>query len=477
MYFYAQKMKLSTIQTSIKNCFPLYALILGLVIRLIYTLQYPLLLGDGYEYHQEAVNILKYGIFSRSEYPPIEPTYTRVPGYPLFLAGVYFIFGTHYQYALIVQVILSIITAYWIYRLILDSTIPKAKQIAYIFLVLNAVYFRADIFVNHILSETLTTFITVGTAYYLIHQKNLYKTAFLLGYSMIIRVDMVILPVFILFFLWLYRSKYKFSYKKAIISVFLLILPIGLWTLRNAIVFGIFMPVSSPFPVHSVSKSGFALWCKTWITKESEMQRGHWSIMFCEYQDFGKADIPEYAFWSEKEKKDIIQIQNEINQTHVYTYQMDSIFRHYAHEHIQKKPFKVFIVNPILTAWHLWVHTGSEYFWFLQGISLSDAIKEPITLLHSLKIVLSAVYFFLLVSSFVGMIYFFTHKLWRYNLFVFMLLIWLHRTSFYMFLFLPEHRYMTSAIWLVYVFSIIGLLYTVYIVKNKGFYHLNSLPQ
>jgi hypothetical protein len=380
---------------------------------------------------------------------------------------VYFLLGIQYKYALVVQVILSAITAYWIYRIILDSTLPKAKQIAYIFLGLNAVYFRADIFVNHILSETLTTFITVGVVYYLVHQKNLYKTAMLAGYAMIIRVDMVVLPAFIVLFVWLYRKKYDFTFKKTVIYSFILLIPIAVWTIRNALTFGIFMPVSAPFPVHSVSKSGFALWCKTWITQESEMRQGHWSIMFCEYQDFGKADIPEYAFWSEQEKKDIEQIQHEINQAHRYTTAMDSVFRYYAYEHIKQKPLKVFLFNPIRTAWHLWIHTGSEYFWFLQGISLSNALKQPFDFLSVLKIILSGVYILLLVFAIAGIIHFFVHKLWKHNLLTFLLLLWIHRTSFYMFLFLPEHRYMTSVLWIVWVLSIVGIVYTYQYLKKQ----------
>ena len=451
----------------ILHCFPLYAIVLGGVIRLMYTSKYPLLLGDGWEYHFEAVNILKYGTFSRSEVPPIQPTYTRVPGYPLFLAGVYFLFGIQYKYALIVQVLLSVITAYWIFRLILDSTIPKAKQIANLFLIVHVVYFRADIFVNHILSETLTTFITVGIAYYLLHQKNLYKASILLGYGMIVRVDMVILPVFILLFLWIYRKKYLFSYRKIAVSCFLLIIPISLWIMRNAITFGIFMPVSAPFPIQSVSKSGFALWCKTWITNENEMQRGHWSIMFCEYQDFGKADIPQYAFWSDKEKQDILAIQHQINETHTYTPAMDSIFRQYAYLHIQQKPFKVLVLNPIRTGWNLWVHTGSEYFWFLQGISLHDAFQNPFIVSHFFKILLSGMYVLLLLFAFLGLVFFFAYKLWKYRLFILLIALWLHRTSFYMFLFLPEHRYMTSALWIVWVFSVTGIVYMYDLLSKK----------
>ncbi|MCS7076710.1 MAG: hypothetical protein NZ455_08380 [Bacteroidia bacterium] len=436
-------------------------------LRLFYTLQYPLLLGDGYEYHQSAVNILKYGTFSRSEVEPVVPTYTRVPGYSLFLAGIYCLIDIEYKYALYVQVFLSTITVYWAYRLIVESGIPHAQRVAYLFLGIHAIYFRADIFVNHILSETLTTFITVGVAYFILCKKNFYWAAILIGYGTITRVDMVTLPVFVLLFLWTYRRKYSFSLRKMSIVFFLMLLPISIWTLRNAAIFKIFMPLSAPFPVENVSKSGFALWCKTWITQEKEMQKGHWSIMFCEYQDFGQADIPTYAFTSEQEQKDILQIQSAINQTHIYTAQMDSVFRYYAYKHIRENPLKVLLLNPIFTGWYLWVHTGSEYFWFVQGIGLSDAVKNPFTFQNALKIGLSAIYLFLLCAAVIGFISCIGYRFWQYDTLVLLLLFWMHRTTFYMFFFLPEHRYMTSVIWIVWIWSAIGIVFSLDLLRLK----------
>ncbi|MDW8302236.1 MAG: hypothetical protein RML38_07200 [Bacteroidia bacterium] len=441
----------------VRKYLPLCFILIGGILRLLYVLHYPLLLGDGYEYHQSAINILKYGTFSRSETEPIVPSYTRVPGYSLFLAGVYGLTGVNYKFALFVQVFLSILAMYWIYRIIIESDIPQAQPIAYLFLCIHTFYFRADIFVNHILSETLTTFITVGIAYFILYKKNIYWASFLLGYGMITRVDMILLPLFILLFIWIYRKRYSLSISKLLIATCILILPISLWTLRNAITFKIFMPLSAPFPVEKVSKSGFAIWCKTWITRESEMQKGHWSIMFCEYQDFGQADIPTYAFTSEQEKKDILQIQSIINQTHTYTPQMDSVFRYYAYKHIRQNPLKVFLFNPLLTGWHLWVHTGSEYFWFMQGISMLDALKNPLEFQNMLKIVLSSLYISLLLLAVVGIAYTIKHKLWKSSTLVFLILLWTHRTTFYMFFFLPEHRYMTSVVWIVWIFSAIGI--------------------
>src|SRR6478672_4950149 len=49
--------------------------------------------GDGVVYARMATNLLEHGVFSDDEEEPITPTMIRTPGYPIFLAGVYYLFG------------------------------------------------------------------------------------------------------------------------------------------------------------------------------------------------------------------------------------------------------------------------------------------------------------------------------------------------------------------------------------------------
>src|SRR6188508_3244785 len=48
---------------------------------------------DGRLYTRLAHNVLVNGVYAQDEEPPFHPTYIRVPGYPLFVAGVYRVFG------------------------------------------------------------------------------------------------------------------------------------------------------------------------------------------------------------------------------------------------------------------------------------------------------------------------------------------------------------------------------------------------
>src|SRR5947207_14280387 len=49
--------------------------------------------GDGLIYEQIARNVLEQHVYSHATEPPYDPSLIRLPGYPLFLSGVYSLFG------------------------------------------------------------------------------------------------------------------------------------------------------------------------------------------------------------------------------------------------------------------------------------------------------------------------------------------------------------------------------------------------
>src|SRR5258705_1996453 len=48
---------------------------------------------DGKTYAQMARNVLEQHVYSHATEPPYDPSLIRLPGYPLFLSGVYSLFG------------------------------------------------------------------------------------------------------------------------------------------------------------------------------------------------------------------------------------------------------------------------------------------------------------------------------------------------------------------------------------------------
>jgi hypothetical protein len=123
---------------------------------------------DGHFYSQIARNLLDHRGYSGEEEEPYVPTYVRVPGYPLFLAGVYAFFGRDNNTAVrIIQSILDTATC-WLVALLALVWAPvkwereKRCRAGLIALALAALCPFTAIYNTTILTETWATFLVTG---------------------------------------------------------------------------------------------------------------------------------------------------------------------------------------------------------------------------------------------------------------------------------------------------------------------------
>src|ERR1043166_4298674 len=88
------------------------ALALGLALRLLFVVHTPRIAGDTLIYGDIAKNWMQHGVygFSQTASGPV-PTLIRLPGYPLFLALCFGIFGAdHYRAVMVVQCLIDLVT-------------------------------------------------------------------------------------------------------------------------------------------------------------------------------------------------------------------------------------------------------------------------------------------------------------------------------------------------------------------------------
>jgi len=114
---------------------------------------------DSFEYQQLAINLGDHGIFSRATNAPFEPEILRSPAYPLFLSGLYRVFGTHPLVVVLAQIALSAITGLAVFGI---GSLLFSRQTG----LLAALFFSADpvsIYYSQVLlTETLfTTLLTL----------------------------------------------------------------------------------------------------------------------------------------------------------------------------------------------------------------------------------------------------------------------------------------------------------------------------
>src|SRR5256884_1846802 len=121
---------------------------------------------DGRIYAQIARNVLEQHVYSHETAPPYDPSYIRLPGYPLFLAGVYSVFGhTNNGAVRIAQalidtgtcVLVALLAFYW-------QPDEKRKRVTAIAaLALAALNPFTTIYAATILSEVPTMFLALAT--------------------------------------------------------------------------------------------------------------------------------------------------------------------------------------------------------------------------------------------------------------------------------------------------------------------------
>ncbi len=121
--------------------------------------------GDGVVYAQMARNVLEQHVYSLDAQPPYNPSFVRLPGYPLFLAAIYSIFGhTNNGAVRIVQALIDTGTCALIALLaFLWQPDQRKKQVSAIAaLALAAICPFTTIYAATILTEVPTNFLIMA---------------------------------------------------------------------------------------------------------------------------------------------------------------------------------------------------------------------------------------------------------------------------------------------------------------------------
>src|SRR6266404_5561714 len=120
---------------------------------------------DGRVYAQIARNVVEQHVYSLETQPPYDPTLIRLPGYPLFVASIYSIFGhTNNGAVRIVQAlidtatcaVIALLAFYW------QPDEKKKRATAIAALALAAICPFTTIYAATILTEVPTTFLVLA---------------------------------------------------------------------------------------------------------------------------------------------------------------------------------------------------------------------------------------------------------------------------------------------------------------------------
>jgi len=290
---------------------------------------------DGRVYAQIARNILEQHVFSHESQPPYVPSIIRLPGYPLFLAGVYAIFGHGNNTAVrVVQAGIDtatcILIAFVAFEWAIDEDERKHRAAIVAFALAAACPFTA-IYVATILTEVWASFLAVALvlAATLAFKATTRKRALawwviagvIAGLAVEFRPDSGLFAAAIGGTLVLsvvagLRHSIFSRIREVIPSAVLFSLAFCIvlvpWTIRNRRVFQVFQPLA---PTHGEMPGefvprGYLLWLRTWLDDSRYVGPVLWSV---DTRPMRITDFPAKAFDSPEERERVAALLEKYN--------------------------------------------------------------------------------------------------------------------------------------------------------------------
>jgi len=291
--------------------------------------------GDGKVYSQIARNILEQHVYSHDTQAPYVPSIIRLPGYPLFLAAVYAVFGHDNNTAVrVVQALIDTLTCVLIALVALQWSIDEERKhrAAIIAFAMAAVCPFNAIYVATILTEVWASFLAVAMVLTatLAFKASVRKraifwwiiTGLIAGLSVLFRPDSGLFAAAIGVTLvlsaavqaWRHRTLTRISEPFVAAVLFSLAFCIVLvpWTIRNRRVFHVFQPLA---PAHGEMPGefvprGYLLWLRTWLDDSRYIGPVLWAV---DDRPIHISDFPKTAFDSTEERERVAALLEKYN--------------------------------------------------------------------------------------------------------------------------------------------------------------------
>jgi len=364
--------------------FYVWASLAALALRLVFVVWFPAVVDDSKLYANLAENWLQHGIYGVTNSGVIMPTFSRLPGYPAFLALIFALAGIeNFRAVLLVQVLFDLGTCFLVAdlaRRVLAS--ERAARVAFLLAALCP--FLAN-YAAAALTETLETFFTalaldLAMAGLAVSQTGLPRPrprliwlscGLSVGAGILLRPDGGILLAAIGgYLLWLLLCSLRRAENPAqpdprsivvagILVAFGAIAPLVPWTLRNLHTMHRFEPLAPRYATDSdeLVMAGFNRWVKTWTADYVSVQEIYWRV------PGGELDVkllPTRAFDSEHQREQTSELFADYNRDFDMTSDLDARFATLAAERIQQAPLRYYLWLPLLRIADMWLRPRTE---------------------------------------------------------------------------------------------------------------------
>jgi hypothetical protein len=354
----------------------LLALALGTWLRLWFLWHFPQVNGDGLVYGDIAKNWLLHGIYGRTEYAAagatIHPTLIRLPGYPLFLAACFRIFGVdHYGAVLYLQVAIDLVSALviaWTTRAVAGSRAGMWALYLAALCPFTANYVAAP------LSETLSIFcVAVGCASLVwLQMRPGWAPCLLLAadwsYATLLRPDGALLAVASFLAIVAFANRgfagrsplgRARAWRLALCAGLLSVVPFVFWTARNLRTLHIFEPLAPRYATDpgEFTAPGFQRWMKTWVVDFAATSDIYWNA---DSDPLNVDLLPSRAFDSSAQREQTADIFAAYNESTTITPAVDARFNTLAMERERAHPIRSYLELPLLRVMDMWLRPRTE---------------------------------------------------------------------------------------------------------------------
>jgi 4-amino-4-deoxy-L-arabinose transferase-like glycosyltransferase len=353
------------------------ALLAGLLLRLWFIGHLSRVAGDSLVYGDIAKNLLLhriYGITESGATPrAINPTLIRLPGYPLFLAACFRIFGMeHYRAVLYLQLAADLITC-WLCAALAGRLFGRRAMLPVLWLAalcpFTAAYVATPLTETLVLTSIALTFYAFGRwqeagAGY---NRWLWLLAAALAWSILLRPEQGLLAAAVIpAMLWRAlaapqgpdrRSRVRIPVAAPVLAAALCtVLPLLPWTIRNWRTFHVFQPLAPRSALDPGERefNGFPRWYRTWAIDFDSTANVYWNY----WSDRIEArDLPARAYalgctaHADTSSSDLqhrtVVLLDAYNQRALAMPAIDARFNELGRERIQASPLCYYVGLPV----------------------------------------------------------------------------------------------------------------------------------
>jgi hypothetical protein len=363
----------------------------GLALRLFFFVYFPAMTDDSRVYADLATNWLEHGVYGQTESGQIVPSDTRLPGYPAFLAAIFWVAGAgKFRAVLMAQILFDLGTCLLVADLARRSVAGRrAGRVAFLLAALCP--FLAN-YAAAVLTETLEIFFTalaLDCAAAAIDRTTASEsrmawplwaaTSASIGACILLRPDGGILLAAVALYAAIAASaeavgpretqsrkrrpdtKAFRTFRGLVITEVTLIIialaPLVPWTVRNWKTLHQFQPLAPRYATEAeeVTPLGFNRWVRTWMADYVSVEEIYWNVPGDKI-DLKK--LPARALDSAKETT--MGLIADYNADQRLTPEIDARFYELATQRISAHPVRYYFELPLARVADMWLRPRTE---------------------------------------------------------------------------------------------------------------------